>query len=118
MSKDPEMDSIANFATLHIIRTYDPSKGVPIQRWIARCVRQHVWQYWRKERRRKEVHKEPIWWTTKIIATQEVDYSEFPLLHKIYVEGMTQEEVAIEMCVSVYEVRKRIKECLTKYLQT
>src|SRR5215218_2568751 len=89
MSNDPEMDSIANFATLHIIRTYDPSKGVPIQRWIARCVRQHVWQYWRKERRRKEIHKEPIWWNTKIIATKEVDYSEFPFLHKIYVEGMT-----------------------------
>lgn len=48
MSKDPEVESIANMQAWYAMTTYNPAKG-PLDRWIARLVRQGVWAMWRKQ---------------------------------------------------------------------
>src|SRR4051812_4111950 len=56
MSRDPEMESIAGRAAWRAVRTYNGKLRDP-KRWVARLVRQGVWNYWRyKARIREEQH--------------------------------------------------------------
>ena len=56
MGRDPELESIAGEKWWHATVTFDPSLGVPLRAWIARCVKQGVWEYWRSKQIRRRPH--------------------------------------------------------------
>jgi len=60
MWKDPEAESAAGFGLWRAWRTFDASRNVPLRRWIAFCVRQRVWQEWRKLKVHQQ--KDDVWW--------------------------------------------------------
>jgi DNA-directed RNA polymerase specialized sigma24 family protein len=62
MSKDPEVESLAGVAAWRAVRTYNPLLNVPMERWVARCVKTEVWCYWRKLRCRPITLKDDTWW--------------------------------------------------------
>jgi DNA-directed RNA polymerase specialized sigma24 family protein len=64
MTQDPEGLSLANQAAWRAFRTYDPSLGVPMKRWVARLVKLDIWCYWRtrKDCRTREGQLNSDWW--------------------------------------------------------
>jgi len=55
MSKDPEVESIAGMSAWTAHRTFDPERGVPIERWVALITKRDIWGYWRSMKIRKAV---------------------------------------------------------------
>jgi len=73
MSKDPEMESIANAAAFRAARTYD---GIhPLKHWVAVVTRRAVWHHWRKLRRRHETLV-PTEWLERTVVAPDPDLTE------------------------------------------
>ncbi len=112
MWKDPEAESIAGFAALRAMRSFDPSKEVPTRRWVARFVKQRIWQHWRKRaQRREELHTE-LWWEhvaeTPPIEDLGFDPIDMKFLYEYFIEKWCLDVIARRYGVTVYSVKLRI----------
>lgn len=121
MTDDPEADSLANMGTFRAIRSWDESKNVPIERWIALVVKQEVWCYWRQLARRKETTKSETWWSEVFtVDDQEPEYeiaqADLQLLTEYYVEKWPLDVVAKRHpeIGSVHYVKKAINAAVSR----
>lgn len=48
---DPEYESLAYWATYRAIRTFDPSREVPLRGWVAFMTRRALQGHWRRNKR-------------------------------------------------------------------
>lgn len=121
MSQDPEMASIAGSAALRAARSYNGQ--VPIQRWVALCVKRQVWDYWRRNAKRREEQKELGWWTEEICTydeakpTAELPQPELQLLTEYYIDKWPLDVLARRHDTTIYGVRKLLKAAEAKLLE-
>ena len=115
MSRDPEVEAIANTAGWKAATTYDPTRNVPWKRWVAYVVKVDVWYYWRKLATKRETSTD---WTENE-DEQPLTYDEEPGF--VWTEGF---QMLVESCVlrwpldviarehrcTIYRVRKMIQE--------
>lgn len=115
MSRDPEVDSLANVAAWQAWLDFDPSRGVPIERWVALKTRQYVWNYWRERSVRREVTKQELWWEGVYRIEPEsnddptVDPDDWQLLVENHLDGRSHWDMAHRRGTTVYAVRKSLR---------
>ena len=119
MSGDPEMGSIAGEAAWIAWSFYDPTKGVPEERWIARTVRLAVWDYWRRKAKRKEEQAE-LWLQMNASTNDEPESDPLPitdwerlLLWERYVDGLSFAIIAKRRGINV----KIVTQCIDNTVQ-
>jgi hypothetical protein len=124
MSRDPEALSVANENAERALRTFDETKGVPVQRWVAFVVRQSIWDMWRRKARHpEELCEEEFWFD---VSTPRDNGHECPLLGldpvvwtilcEHYVEKWCIDVVAKRHGMTVYAARKLMKQAV-EYLE-
>lgn len=114
MPRDCEAESLAGEAALRALRTYDPGRAVPMERWISICVRTDVWCYWRQRSRQSETFHDEQWWEENEPVAPEVDEVELPcqdwqILVETYIQRWPIDVVARERGISVYAARKLLR---------
>jgi len=118
MWKDPEAESIAGAAAWYAMRTYNPEYGVPTKRWVAKCVKRYIWDFWRRRvKRREEFHTE-LWWEHVIERTTEqtehLNPADMKLLHEYYIEGWCLDVVARRYGITKYAAKQRINAAVAR----
>lgn len=124
MSRDPEAESIANEAALRAYRRYDPEMGVPIERWVAICVRHDVWCMWRRKASRSETTKAEVWWEAveappqeDILERKRVSDEDWQLLYEVHLEKRFMDVVARDRGISVCELRNMLRAAESRFLE-
>lgn len=119
MTWDPEAESIAAIAMLKALRAYDESKGVPLKRWIAYCVKIDVYHYWRKVkvRAKVELRSEEWWEAGECLASYDDEICEaelppilFQMLYDHYVNHWAIDVIARRYGLSIHYARLWIAE--------
>lgn len=59
MSRDPDAEGVADEALAFALKSFDPSRGVPVEAWVAKVVKQNVWCWWRRIAVRPRFAQEP-----------------------------------------------------------
>jgi hypothetical protein len=113
MWRDPEGQSIANYSAWYAYRSYNG--GIPLERWIAACVKRNIWHYWRKLKIRKAELKENAWMAEEVrmIETDEPDlvpYDVFELLYRKHVERWCVDVIARRYGWTMRETRTKLEE--------
>jgi hypothetical protein len=114
MWKDPEAESIAGFATLKGVRSFDPTRNVPIERWIARRVRLSIWYHWRERAKRGPELHDTVWFEEVYeLATidehePDIDLSDWKMLYEHHVEGCCTDVLADRYGVPVKWMRQML----------
>jgi DNA-directed RNA polymerase specialized sigma24 family protein len=117
MSKDPEVESIANAIVVRALRTYDFS--IPLKRWVARLVKMAIWDYWRELKRRREVSMSEEWWEEVYDKQTEavelpVEGEELQMLCEKHLEKWCLDVIARRHNTTVYQVKRTIREAEAK----
>lgn len=128
MSRDSEMESIANLAAWRAYESYrepDAKTGNHTEEgWIAHVVKQHVWGYWREQHLTKKRNNLPTdgWWEVVVaveddpITEDEVcSQDDWQLLCERYIEGWPLDVVARRHNVSTCYVKKLIAAALQRF---
>jgi DNA-directed RNA polymerase specialized sigma24 family protein len=123
MSRDPEAESYAHSATIRAIDTYRPATNVPFKRWLARCVKIAIWNWWRSiQRRHEDVVGGGIWDVNVIdnIETQSADLpiprEDWEFLHSYYIDRWPLDVMARRYGrVSVYAIKQRIRDTVARF---
>lgn len=119
MSKDPEVESVANFATLSALRSFNEEKGLSLKQWIAVCVKRGVWELWRKESKHKQVQKTEVWWERVVeVAPIESEPCAPPVdwlyLVEYYIDKVPLDVMAKQHKTTVYQVRQILNSALQR----
>ena len=119
MSKDPEVESIANAAVLRAIRTFSFEGGSSLKRWVARITRQAVWAYWRKLKQRREVSMSGEWWEDVYDKTPEhvelpLEGEELRIVVEKHIEKWCIDVIARRHGLTVYRVKQVLREAEAK----
>lgn len=117
------MGSIAGKALWWAIRTFDESKNVPLKRWIARCVKQGVWSYWRQIRVRPDrlatdTGLEDVPENREHPEDLPISREDFKLLIEYYVEKWPLDVVARRYGVGLHTARKMLKAAVSRLRET
>lgn len=118
---DPEAESIAGWALLRAIRSYDGT--TPLEAYVVHCVRIDVYHYWRKlrVRRKTKLQTEEFWETAsyKDPPTKDVVLSEleWKLLHQKYELRWPFDVVARRNQMTVSHLRRVLEEAIDKLLR-
>lgn len=121
MSNDPEVESLACITAWRSLALFDPTRGVPLERWVKRNVKVAVWDYWRKLKRRREEHLDPEQWERK---EAEEDYEELiaqptlQLLTERYIDRWPLDVLASRHGISAAEVKRHLKSALAELLES
>ena len=116
MWKDPEAESLAGLSLWHAWRTYDGSRGVPLRRWIALCVKQHIWQEWRRVRVRFEQEPEGGIEVAEESPQDAGEYSfAFRLLVEYYLQKWPLDSIARKYQVNVATAKRLIAEAEAEF---
>jgi DNA-directed RNA polymerase specialized sigma24 family protein len=62
MSRDPDAQASALTAAWRAFETFDPDNGVPLNRYIAVCVKRSIYDMWRRKAKKREQQKSETWW--------------------------------------------------------
>ena len=120
MYKDPEAESLAGQAAWRAFRTFDDSKKVPYKRWIARCVREDIWGYWRKLKVRPmerlgeaevEVPESPHDDSELLVSTLD-----FQLLYEKYIEKWPMDVIAKRHGLSVHYAKQFVSIAQQRFI--
>lgn len=115
LGPDPEHESIAGFAVMTAVETYDPSKGVSLEQWTSYVVRTRVWSYWRTLRCRPIEYRdvEP----TCADETPTETHPDWELLVERYINGVAEWALARRHGVTTYTMHKRINAAKARFLE-
>lgn len=122
MSRDPEVESIANEALLRAAETFDPTQGLTMEQWATFVIRTRVWTWWRAEaHRRKHVefaaHAEPAC-EDEAPTEHEVDPNDWALLVAVYVDRQAMWSLAREHGTTEYKMRARVAAARDRFIAT
>lgn len=123
MWKDPEAESLAGEVVLNALRAYDGR--IPPERWVAICVRNAVWDAWRKLRDGHTELKEGTWWEGVFVLPDDLDTSElqmpqadWQLLCEHLEEKVPLDVLARRRGISLYAVRQQVADAVEKFMDT
>ena len=117
MWKDPEAESIAGISAWTAHRTFDPARGVPIERWVALVTKRDIWSFWRKMRLRKastcsfqfaedEVDITPPSYDTE---TVDIPQAEWMLLVDNHINGIPIDVLARRWGCTTFQMKKFLR---------
>lgn len=106
-------------AAARVEETYDPSRGVPKERWISLITRQEVWAHWRRIRRRRERQMSDQWWERIVCYDEPVSDIDLPqedwqLLCEKHILGWAIDVIARRRGVTVYRIRIMLEEAANR----
>lgn len=110
MSRDPEAESLANMTVLLAVRSYDGR--IPLERWVAACVKRNIWHMWRKGKRRPKA-TDP--WLLEAVSMDDppedskLSDFEWRIVCEKYVDKWADDVIARRNGLTLYEVRKLLK---------
>lgn len=100
---DPEYQSIAHWAMLRAIKSYDETRGVPLKGWVAFRVRRGLQWFWRRNKRYKL--QSNLFWEELAEPAQQPDGEAWNCLNELsefdrlvatayWIDGLTIKQIA------------------------
>lgn len=119
--KDADAEDAALAATMRCILTFDPSRNVPIKRWLARLVKQAIIHRWRRLRR---MHLEPVseWFMETVVEVPPLDCEEstedYVLLYENFVDKWPIDVIARRRGWSIPRTRRMLAAAKSRFVAT
>lgn len=121
MSRNPDAEECVGEVTWAALRSYDAERGLTLKQWVCCCIKRAVWDYWRKEARRKlhfASNCSDVWWERAVkheVHSEEIAPPlDWMYLVEHYIDRVPLDVMAKTRNTTVYQVRLVLERALER----